>query len=157
MIKIVEGDSSGPLPSGWGSEIPISNDNMDHVNRWNYKDRDGLLNIVIGAAVGCEKMVTDKVKRELEMLKRHLIILKYVVENEPIGILKLAEETGIPSHKVRYSLRVLEQEGLIAASAPGAVTTERTESFLKDLDFSIDQLQEIIRGLKEVKVNGRIS
>lgn len=101
-------------------------------------------------------MVTDKVKRELEMLKRHLIILKYVVENEPIGILKLAEETGIPSHKVRYSLRVLEQEGLIAASAPGAVTTERTESFLKDLNVSIDQLQEIIRGLKEVKVDGRI-
>ncbi|MGB3943296.1 MAG: winged helix-turn-helix transcriptional regulator [Methanothrix sp.] len=101
-------------------------------------------------------MVTDKVKRELEMLKRHLLILKYVVENEPIGILKLAEETGIPSHKVRYSLRVLEQEGLIAASAPGAVTTERTESFLRELDFSIDQLQEIIRGLKEVKVDGRI-
>ena len=56
-------------------------------------------------------MVTEKVKRELEMLRRHLTILKYVVENEPIGILKLAEETGIPSHKVRYSLRVLEQEG----------------------------------------------
>lgn len=97
-------------------------------------------------------MVTEKVKRELEMLKRHLIILKYVVENEPIGILKLAEETGIPSHKVRYSLRVLEQEGLIAASAPGAVTTERTEAFLRDLDFSIDRLQDMARGLKEVKI-----
>jgi len=92
------------------------------------------------------------VKRELEMLKRHLLILKYVVENEPIGILKLAEETGIPSHKVRYSLRVLEQEGLIAASAPGAVTTERTESFLRDLDISIDRLQDMARGLKEVKI-----
>ncbi len=97
-------------------------------------------------------MVTEKVKRELEMLKRHLLILKYVVENEPIGILKLAEETGIPSHKVRYSLRVLEQEGLIAASAPGAVTTERTESFLRDLDISIDRLQDMARGLKEVKI-----
>lgn len=97
-------------------------------------------------------MLTEKVKRELEMLKRHLVILKYVMENEPIGILKLAEETGIPSHKVRYSLRVLEQEGLIAASAPGAVTTERTETFLEDLDFVIDQLQEMTRGLKEVKI-----
>lgn len=97
-------------------------------------------------------MVTEKVKRELEMLKRHLLILKYVVENEPIGILKLAEETGIPSHKVRYSLRVLEQEGLIAASAPGAVTTERTESFLRDLDISIDRLEDMARGLKEVKI-----
>jgi len=97
-------------------------------------------------------MVTEKVKRELEMLKRHLLILKYVVENEPIGILKLAEETGIPSHKVRYSLRVLEQEGLIAASAPGAVTTERTESFLRDLDISIDRLEDMARGLKDVKI-----
>jgi predicted transcriptional regulator len=116
------------------------------------KHRDGLLNIVRGEAIGCEDMVTEKVKRELEMLKRHLLILKYVVENEPIGILKLAEETGIPSHKVRYSLRVLEQEGLIAASAPGAVTTERTESFLRDLDISIDRLQDMARGLKEVKI-----
>ena len=97
-------------------------------------------------------MLTEKVKRELEMLRRHLIILKYVVENEPIGILKLAEETGVPSHKVRYSLRVLEQEGLIAASAPGAVTTGRTETFLEDLDFAIDQLQEMAKGLKDVKI-----
>jgi predicted transcriptional regulator len=99
-----------------------------------------------------KNMLTEKVKRELEMLRRHLIILKYVVENEPIGILKLAEETGIPSHKVRYSLRVLEQEGLIAASAPGAVTTERTETFLKDLDHAIDQIQEMTTGLKDVKI-----
>jgi len=88
----------------------------------------------------------------LRCLKRHLIILKYVVENEPIGILKLAEETGIPSHKVRYSLRVLEQEGLIAASAPGAVTTEQTGTFLRDLDQAIDRLQEMARGLKDIKI-----
>jgi predicted transcriptional regulator len=116
------------------------------------KHRDCLINIVMGAKTGCEIMVTEKVKRELEMLKRHLIILKYVVENEPIGILKLADETGIPSHKVRYSLRVLEQEGLIAASAPGAVTTERTKTFLKDLDLAIDQLQDMVKGLKEVEI-----
>jgi predicted transcriptional regulator len=99
-----------------------------------------------------KNMLTEKVKRELEMLRRHLIILKYVVESEPIGILKLAEETGIPSHKVRYSLRVLEHEGLIAASAPGAVTTERTETFLKDLDRAIDQIQEMTSGLKDIKI-----
>jgi predicted transcriptional regulator len=114
--------------------------------------RDRLINIVMDAETGCEDMVTEKVKRELEMLKRHLIILKYVVENEPIGILKLAEETGIPSHKVRYSLRVLEQEGLIAASAPGAVTTEQTGTFLRDLDQAIDRLQEMARGLKDIKI-----
>lgn len=86
------------------------------------------------------------------MLARHLIILKYVVENEPIGILKLSEETKIPSHKVRYSLRVLEQEGLIAASAPGAVTTELTKPFLDELDAMIEKIVEDAIELKNIRI-----
>ncbi len=86
------------------------------------------------------------------MLERHLIILKQVVENEPIGILKLAEETKIPSHKVRYSLRVLEQEGLIKASAPGAVTTEDTAAFLQDLEGMIENLSKRAEDLKKIKI-----
>ncbi|MDM7912463.1 MAG: transcriptional regulator [Methanotrichaceae archaeon] len=86
------------------------------------------------------------------MLRRHLIILKQVVENEPIGILKLAEETKIPSHKVRYSLRILEQEGLIAASAPGAITTEHTKPFLDDLDSLIEKIVADAADLKKIKI-----
>lgn len=86
------------------------------------------------------------------MLERHLVILKQVVENEPIGILKLAEETKIPSHKVRYSLRVLEQEGLIKASAPGAVTTDETAAFLKELDGMIEDLARRAEDLKRIKI-----
>jgi len=97
-------------------------------------------------------ILTEKVSGELEMLERHLLILKQVVENEPIGILKLAEETQIPSHKVRYSLRVLEQEGLIRASAPGAVTTEETRLFLKDLDRMIEDLARRAEDLKKIKI-----
>lgn len=97
-------------------------------------------------------ILTEKVGGELEMLQRHLVILKQVVENEPIGILKLAEETKIPSHKVRYSLRVLEQEGLIKASAPGAVTTKETQSFLKDLDGMIEDLAKRAEDLKKIKI-----
>jgi predicted transcriptional regulator len=92
------------------------------------------------------------VSGELEMLERHLIILKQVVENEPIGILKLAEETNIPSHKVRYSLRVLEQEGLIKASAPGAVTTEQTAEFLQELEGMIENLAKRAEDLKKIKI-----
>ncbi|NYT02128.1 MAG: winged helix-turn-helix transcriptional regulator [Methanosarcinales archaeon] len=95
--------------------------------------------------------MSEKVAGELEMLGRHLKILKAVVENEPIGILKLAEETKIPSHKVRYSLRVLEQEGLIAASAPGAVTTEKTAAFLNELDSMIDELVRSSSSLKNIQ------
>lgn len=98
------------------------------------------------------EILTEKVSGELEMLQRHLVILKQVVENEPIGILKLAEETKIPSHKVRYSLRVLEQEGLIKASAPGAVTTEETRSFLKELDGMIENLAKRTEDLLKIKI-----
>jgi len=97
-------------------------------------------------------ILTEKVNGELEMLERHLVILKQVVENEPIGILKLAEETKIPSHKVRYSLRVLEQEGLIKASSPGAVTTERTGPFLAELESMIQDLIKKVGDLKRVKI-----
>src|SRR5512136_277532 len=97
-------------------------------------------------------ILTEKVSGELEMLQRHLIVLKYVAENEPIGILKLAEETKIPSHKVRYSLRVLEQEGLIKASAPGAVTTERTKPFISELDSMIEDLARRAEELKKIKI-----
>ena len=97
-------------------------------------------------------ILTEKVSGELEMLQRHLVILKQVVENEPIGILKLAEETKIPSHKVRYSLRVLEQEGLIKASAPGAVTTDNTRSFLRELDAMIEDLAKRAEDLKKIKI-----
>ena len=97
-------------------------------------------------------ILTEKVSGELEMLERHLLILKQVVENEPIGILKLAEETNIPSHKVRYSLRVLEQEGLIKASAPGAVTTEQTALFLEKLEGMIEDLSRRSEELKKIKI-----
>jgi predicted transcriptional regulator len=117
---------------------------------------DGIINchsiIIVIHGPDVMAILSEKVSGELEMLRRHLIILKHVVENEPIGILKLAEETHIPSHKVRYSLRVLEQEGLIAASAPGAVTTEHTRPFLEKLDLMIEDVVASAEDLKEIKI-----
>jgi predicted transcriptional regulator len=101
--------------------------------------------------LGRENILSEKVSGELEMLNRHLIILKHVVENEPIGILKLAEETKIPSHKVRYSLRVLEHEGLIAATTPGAVTTDETLPFLEKMDAMIEKIVCDAANLKSIK------
>ena len=124
---------------------------MCHVNRWNYKFITRINTCFILDA-DVISILTEKVSGELEMLQRHLVILKQVVENEPIGILKLAEETKIPSHKVRYSLRVLEQEGLIKASAPGAVTTNQTRSFLKELDSMIEDLSKRAEDLKKIKI-----
>ncbi len=87
----------------------------------------------------------EKLEREVEMTIRHLRVLKLVKEMEPIGIMKLSAETGLPSHKVRYSLRVLEHGGLIAPSQQGAVTTERTATFLREMTGRINALLKSIQ------------
>ncbi len=85
-------------------------------------------------------MLFDQVNRELDITMRHLEVLKAVIERGPIGILKLAEETGMPTHKVRYSLRVLEQEQLIKPSSYGAIKGSSVESFIADFEKDVDEL-----------------
>ena len=82
------------------------------------------------------------------MLERHLEVLKMVINNEPIGIVKMSNETGYPHHKVRYSLRVLEEEDLIEPSSQGAVTTERTMEFVRELDELLDETIEKLNRMK---------
>ena len=82
------------------------------------------------------------------MLERHLQVLKMVIESEPIGIVKMSNETGYPHHKVRYSLRVLEEENLIEPSSQGAITTERTQEFVEELDGKIDEINATLGEMK---------
>jgi predicted transcriptional regulator len=92
----------------------------------------------------------DRLEKEVDMLERHLQVLKMVIRNEPIGIVKMSNETGYPHHKVRYSLRVLEEENLIEPSSQGAITTEHTAEFVADLDGKVD---EIIDKLETMKID----
>lgn len=92
----------------------------------------------------------DRLEKEVDMLERHLQVLKMVIKNEPIGIVKMSNETGYPHHKVRYSLRVLEEEDLIEPSSQGAITTERTDEFVSDLD---GKLNDITTKLDEMKID----
>jgi len=78
------------------------------------------------------------------MLRRHLQVLQTVVEQEPIGIVKIADETDFPHHKVRYSLRVLEDESLIEPSNQGATTTDETAAFVASLDDTIDHFLDTL-------------
>jgi predicted transcriptional regulator len=91
----------------------------------------------------------DRLEKEVDMLERHLQVLRMVIENEPIGIVKMSNETGYPHHKVRYSLRVLEEENLIEPSSQGAITTERTSEFVDELDGKIN---EIVTKLDSMKI-----
>jgi predicted transcriptional regulator len=90
----------------------------------------------------------DRLEKEVDMLERHLQVLSMVIENEPIGIVKMSNETGYPHHKVRYSLRVLEEENLIEPSSQGAITTEDTEEFVEDLDEKLDEVIDKLEGMK---------
>lgn len=85
-------------------------------------------------------MLFDQIIRELELAERHLMVLRAVVERGPIGILKLAEETGMPTHKVRYSLRILEQERLIRPSTHGAVAGDSVQDFLSSFEADISDV-----------------
>jgi len=91
----------------------------------------------------------DRLEKEIDMLERHLTVLKMVNENEPIGIVKMSNETGYPHHKIRYSLRVLEEENLIEPSSQGAISTEETEEFLEGLDEKLDVMAERLKGMKD--------
>ncbi len=95
------------------------------------------------------RVMIDRLEKEVDMLERHLQVLRMVIRNEPIGIVKMSNETGYPHHKVRYSLRVLEEESLIEPSSQGAVTTEHTQGFIEDLDNKVD---DIIGQLESMKI-----
>ncbi|MBP2133796.1 putative transcriptional regulator [Methanomicrobium sp. W14] len=82
----------------------------------------------------------QKLLNEIELVGRHLEVIRVVQKNQPIGIMKLSEILGIPSHRVRYSLKVLEQLGYIRASPSGAVATEKASDLIDNLDREIDSL-----------------
>lgn len=93
--------------------------------------------------------LTNVLETELEILKRHIYILKTVLENEPIGIIKLSDVTHNPQHMVRYSLRILEQDGLIKPSSRGAVTTEKVPETLKLVKKILIKIKEDIEDIIE--------
>lgn len=94
--------------------------------------------------------LTSKIESELDLLQRHVLMLKTIINNQPIGIIRLSELTKYPQHKVRYSLRILEQEGLIVPSPEGAVITERLEEFLENLKSILDKMNSTINELLKI-------
>jgi predicted transcriptional regulator len=100
-------------------------------------------------ATGGEGGLTKRLQTELEILQRHVLMLQTIKSNEPIGIIRLAELLRHPQHKIRYSLRILEQEGLIRPSPEGAVTTEKVAGFIPQLKNVLGEMEETVRKLRE--------
>jgi len=85
---------------------------------------------------------------EMDLIERHILMLKATKDNQPVGIIRLSELLNIPRHKVRYSLRLLERDGLIKATPEGATVTDRYEEFMTELSDRLDELDarvELIR------------
>jgi predicted transcriptional regulator len=95
-----------------------------------------------------KSILTNKIESEIELLERHVKMLNAIMEHEPIGIIRLSELLDIPQHKVRYSLRILEQEGLINPSPEGAVTTEKLQTFFADLKDILQHMDETVNALR---------
>ena len=90
----------------------------------------------------------EKMKDEIELLSRHIEVARAVADHEPIGIMKLAELLNLPSHRIRYSLHVLEQLGYIRASSEGAVATALTGELFEHLDNNLDKLIRLLEKMK---------
>jgi predicted transcriptional regulator len=101
------------------------------------------------AARAGKSVLTSKIEAEIELLQRHVQMLKAIMDNEPIGIIRLSEMLQHPQHKVRYSLRILEQENLIEPSPDGAVTTEKIQDFLDHLKDTLDNMSRTVNELRE--------
>ena len=92
--------------------------------------------------------ITNVAEKEVDLLSRHIDVLKTVKEHGPIGIIRLSQITGQPQHMIRYSLRTLEKGGIIKPSSQGAVVTDNVHETLGTLESTLD---EIITTMDELK------
>jgi len=76
-------------------------------------------------------------------------MLRIAKENQPIGIIRLSELMNLPNHKVRYTLRLLERDGLVIATADGAVVTDRYEEFLDEVGRDLKELTETMDRIRK--------
>ncbi|WP_459192504.1 winged helix-turn-helix transcriptional regulator [Halosimplex sp. J119] len=93
--------------------------------------------------------MVDRLAKQVGKEERDLLILEAVVESGPIGIVKLAEVTGVPEHKVRYSLRMLEDDDLVEPTPDGATPAEGIAERIAETNAEIDHLIARLEGLKD--------
>ncbi len=92
--------------------------------------------------------LADRIEEELVLLARNVDILERLSQSPPIGIIRLSEALRLPIHKTRYSLHLLEREGVIQPSADGAVVTDRAREFWATLNRSLESMTTVIQRLK---------
>jgi predicted transcriptional regulator len=113
-----------------------------------------LLTINQGGNILSEKQrdktaITNVAEKELDLLIRHIDVLKTVRDHGPIGIIRLSQITGQPQHVIRYSLRTLEHGGIIKPSSQGAIITDKVHDTLGTLESTLDDMITTMTDLKK--------
>ncbi|WP_254840548.1 hypothetical protein [Natronomonas marina] len=90
----------------------------------------------------------ERLARQLRKEERDLLVLEAVLEHHPIGITRVASETGVDEHKARYSLRMLENDGLVEPTPNGAVPADDVEARIEEINGGIDHLIERVGSLR---------
>ena len=99
--------------------------------------------------MGKETGMASGAYKEIELIERHIKMLHVTKENQPVGIIRLSEILGLPRHKVRYSLRMLENDGAIIATPDGAVVSDKYDVFMNEIS---EYLESLIDRIEEVRV-----
>jgi len=86
------------------------------------------------------KRLADIIGNDVRIILRHLQVLEKLLEGREKGIGRLAKETELEEHKVRYSLRILEAVGLIEATRRGARITPDADLLLEKEVAAIPEL-----------------
>ena len=90
----------------------------------------------------------ERLARQLGKEERDLLVLEAVLSHYPIGIAGIAEEVGIDEHKTRYSLRMLEDDGLVDPTPDGAVPADGVVGRIEEINAGLDGLADRVEGLK---------
>jgi predicted transcriptional regulator len=102
-----------------------------------------------GAPLADGTQLVDRIASELDLLSRNVEILERLGDKNPLGIIRLSEALHLPIHKVRYSLHLLEREGVIQPSAEGAMLTDKARQFWTQLDEALDRMSTLVQQLKQ--------
>ncbi len=100
-----------------------------------------------------EHNLFKELKETMEPVKRHIKIIEALMNDQPAGIIKISQSTGLPDHKIRYSLRILEKDGIIMPSKDGAILTpefiENKEEILKEAKEVLDSFEELYSEIRK--------
>ncbi len=102
---------------------------------------------VLEAPSETAQLVT-RIEEELDLLARNVEILEKLSKSPPTGIIRLSEALHLPIHKTRYSLHLLEREGVIQPSSDGAVVTDKAKEFWASLNESLDRMAAVVQHLR---------